>query len=705
MLDFDFSFDSKYSRSGSTQNWMERLTQLKLFNDENEHFEMTPENEVFEGLYDWLVYQRRLFNNGNLDSEKIKKLNKIGLDFNIDFLPLTEQEWEKKFEVVKEFQKRTGSFFISSNDLDNRPILSWLRYQKKLEKEGNLDDEKKKRLLDLGYSFTHSYRGKGGSSKPKNEEQWLTKLAELKEYFEKYDTFLVPKSNEDYAHLIPWIQYQKKLWREESLSSEREAKLLGIGFPFEESYRGKTIDSLNHIEEEKQSIDETWLENLNQLKSYYEKNKTWLIPTESDEYKSLKAWLQYQRLLFRNDRLSNEKTSKLTDLGYSFDLDFRGRKPQNNLVDWEEKLEELKFYYSKYNTFLIPKSLNQYQDLKKWLVEQKRLFKNNRLKENQIEQLQSIGYSFEKGYQGKKFEFEVDPNSRPSKKSSNKSQDSWEQTYLQLLNFKIAAGHCNVPRSYENKTLANYVSRNRYLFNKGELEIEKVEKLKLLQFEFTAPKTNAWENKFEKLKAFYELKGHSNYQKSDGDPSIYHWILGQRVNRRKNKLDPSQIAKLDSIKFIWEPNSKGASPRDDEWFNRLVELKRYKDEFGHVNVSQLDTKYKKLGRWLNDQRVMKKGRKNSKGETIYISQEREDFLEELGVIWDMKEHEWNTKLNQLKEFFDLNGHFTVKQSDKTFDGLYYWIYKIRKSGTTREKLDKLSSIGYPVDEINEIDND
>lgn len=705
-LDFDFSFDSKYSRSGSTQNWMERLTQLQLFKDEHENFDLTPENEVFEGLYDWLVYQRRLFNNDTLDSDKTTKLEEIGLDFHKDFLPQTEIEWENKLAAVKEHYERTGSFFISSTDLENRPLLSWLRYQKKLDKDGKLEEDKKKKLLDIGYSFTQSYRGKVRNSKPRNEDQWLVKFSELKEYFEKYETFLIPKSNEDYCHLIPWVQYQKKLWREENLSPEREAKLLGIGFPFDESYRGKTLNSLNHIPEEKQSVDNTWLDNLNQLKSYHEEYSTWLIPTDLDEYKSLKAWLQYQRQLFRQGKLNQEKVAKLTELGYSFDLDFRGRKPQNNQVDWEEKLEELRFYYSKYNTFLIPKSLNQYQDLKKWLVEQKRLFKNNRLTENQIEQLQSIGYSFDKNYQGRKFEFEVDPSSRPVKqKPATNNRDSWEQTYLHLVNFKIAEGHCNVPRSYENKTLANFVSRNRYLFKKGELENEKIEKLKLLQFEFIAPKTNAWENKFEELKSFYELNGHSNYQKSDGNPSIYHWILAQRVNKRKNLLDTTQIIKLDSIKFVWEPTSKGASPRDDEWFNRLIELKNYKEEFGHANVSQVDPKYKKLGRWLNDQRVMKKGRKNSKGEIIYLSNEREALLEELGVIWDMKEHEWNTKLNQLKEFFDLNGHFTVKQSDKTFDGLYYWIYKIRKSGTTREKLDKLSSIGYPVDEINEIDND
>ena len=137
----------------------------------------------------------------------------------------------------------------------------------------------------------------------------------------------------------------------------------------------------------------------------------------------------------------------------------------------------------------------------------------------------------------------------------------------------------------------------------------------------------------------------------------------------------------------------------------MIELKKYKEEFGHTNVSQIDPKYKKLGRWLNDQRVYKKGRKNTKGEITYLSEEREAFLEELGVIWDMKEHEWDTKLNLLKEFYEKYGHFNVKQSDKEFDGLYYWIYNIRKKGTSKVNITKLSTINFPIDELKEIENE
>ncbi|MFT7035757.1 MAG: hypothetical protein ACJA2S_004281, partial [Cyclobacteriaceae bacterium] len=266
-------------------------------------------------------------------------------------------------------------------------------------------------------------------------------------------------------------------------------------------------------------------------------------------------------------------------------------------------------------------------------------------------------------------------------------------------------GHCNVPRSHENKTLANFVSRNRYLYKKEELESEKIEKLKLLQFEFTAPKTNAWDKKFEELEAFFKQKGHSNYQKIDGNPSIYHWILGQRVYRRKRKLTEDRITKLDSIKFIWEPHSKVSSPNTDKWFNRLLELKEFKEKFGHANVSQLDANYKLLGRWLNDQRVLKKGRKKQNGKKIFLDEDRESLLNEVGIIWDMKEHEWNSKLMLLKEFFLKHGHFKVRQSDKEFDGLYHFLHKIRKKGTIKSKLNKLSSIGYPVNEITEIDNE
>jgi superfamily II DNA or RNA helicase len=111
-IDFDFSFESKYARTGTTQNWMERFSQLKLFYEENESFELTVVNEVFEGLYDWLVYQRRMFQSGSLDIEKIKEFQSIGLDFNKDFLSSSEIDGIKNSRRLKSSEKNLDHFIL-----------------------------------------------------------------------------------------------------------------------------------------------------------------------------------------------------------------------------------------------------------------------------------------------------------------------------------------------------------------------------------------------------------------------------------------------------------------------------------------------------------------------------------------------------------------------------------------------------------------
>lgn len=711
-LDFDFSFEHKYSRTGSNQNWLERFAELQLFFEENQHFELTSENEEFEGLYRWLVYQRRLYNNGSLSKDKLKKLESIGFDFENHFLPAHQTDWEERFTELKEYHAKNHTFYIPTKDKENKGLLLWLRYQRKLFREDKLDEEKKNKLLGLGYSFTQTYRGQSTRKPRKADDTWMAKFKQLREYHEKFKTFLIPKSNDEYKHLIPWIQYQKKQYRNIVLDESKSSRLKSIGFSFETDYRGKSIHQILNPEQRKErgltKADITWNEKFELLKDFFNEYKTFQIPGNKKELLPLRSWLQYQKQLFRNGKLTPERKEKLLSIGYSFDLDFRGRKvgsSNQKQKSWEEHFEQLKAYYSKYNTFLIPNSLPQYEYLKKWLQEQKRLFKLNRLEKRKIDLLSEIGYSFSIDYRGKKFDYERNPELR-NKPTKSKS-DSWEKNYLNLLNYKMKHGDCNVPRSYEDKTLANFVSRQRYLFKKGTLDQDKTEKLKFLEFEFYPRKSkqSAWDKHYEELKEFYTEKGHSKYQKRFGNETLYHWVLAQRVYRRKGKLSKQRIKKLDQIKFDWDPENKGTSPDDDQWLDMLIKLKAYKKKFGHANVSQVDPnpEYKRLGKWLNEQRGYKKGRKLG-NKRVYLNKEREELLNDVGVVWDMKEHEWNLKLNMLQEFYQKHGHFKVKQSDKDFQGLYNWLFRIKKKGTTEERASKLADIGFDVSEIEVIEN-
>ena len=148
---------------------------------------------------------------------------------------------------------------------------------------------------------------------------------------------------------------------------------------------------------------------------------------------------------------------------------------------------------------------------------------------------------------------------------------------------------------------------------------------------------------------------------------------------------------LDAIKFVWNPESTGGTPDDDVWLAMLEQLSLYKMKFGDCNVSQLNKDYKKLGRWVNDQRL-----NYSRGK---LHENRKELLEKLGFIWNKKEHEFDLKVKMLQEFYQKNGHFDVKQNDKEFGGLYDWLHRIIKKGTTEERKKKLESVGFDTSEI------
>ncbi|WP_371823820.1 helicase associated domain-containing protein [Lentimicrobium sp. L6] len=309
------------------------------------------------------------------------------------------------------------------------------------------------------------------------------------------------------------------------------------------------------------------------------------------------------------------------------------------------------------------------------------------LSENRIEKLKTIGFPFESDFRGKKIinEDEV------IEKSKKPQRNTWEQNYLRLLDYKIKYGNCNVPKTFEEKSLSYFVTRQRHNFKTQNLTEEQIKKLELLGFEWEVtrqPNTISWELRFNSLNDFFKKHGHSHYKKTDGDETLYHWVLLQRMDFKKGKLNEEKITRLNTLKFIWDAKSLAFSGRPDEerWSLMYEKLKQFKSENGHCLVPQLYSEDKSFGRWVNDQRNNKK-----KGR---LSEEREKLLQELDFIWDTKKYEWNQKLKLLSEFHNEFGHFEVKQSDKGFGGLYYWLFKIRKEGTTPERRKKLEDIGY-----------
>ena len=85
----------------------------------------------------------------------------------------------------------------------------------------------------------------------------------------------------------------------------------------------------------------------------------------------------------------------------------------------------------------------------------------------------------------------------------------------------------------------------------------------------------------------------------------------------------------------------------DEIFNLLIE---YKGRVGHCNVPRFHkVDGKNLGEWLSTQRNEKK-----RGTLDTV---KEKQLEELGMVWDVLEYEWDENIKLLVEYKDREGQF------------------------------------------------
>ena len=700
-IEFNFEFQSQSGSDAGLIVWSDRLSELSDYFDLYGDYNIPRNDPDYKSLIIWLRHQRSLQLQGNLSEEKLSWLEEIKFSLDDFFSTDDVENWNSNLQKLKDYFENTGSFYIAQNDEENKSLLSWIRYQKSLFKQEKLSDEKIEKLKNIGYSFEINYRGKGVRIKNNEiDNEWLEMLNNLKAYFDKNKTFLIPNKDKTNQTLGNWLRYQKSLYNTGMLGANKEKQLLDIGYSFSLNFRGKSLNSisneLNPVE--KEDKPSPWEMRFAEFQQYYLNNQTFFIPSDDKELLPLLSWVRYQRILYKEDKLENDKLEKFKELGYSFELDFRGRKgnDENSIKDdWFTRLSQLQEYFKETGTFFIKGNDKDNSDLLQWLRYQRILKKQEKLTTEQLEALSNIGYSFGIKYYGQ---------GREQKQKIEKPEierNSWDSNYLRLLNFKMKVGNCNVPRDYkDDKPLANFVVRQRAYYKQGKLNNDQINKLEFLGFEWEVDRTKvwmeAWNNKYSQLLTVFKETKSSHITSSYVDNTLYTWVLQQRMKKRNNELSDEQIKRLDDIDFNWNPEATSSSPDDERWFEMLEQLAHYKEKFGVCNVSQLNNDYKKIGRWVNDQRL-----NYSRGKLL---EHRKELLEELGFIWNTKEHEFDLKVKMLQDFYQKNGHFEVKQSDKEYGGLYDWLYKIITKGTTEERKKKLESIGYNTSKIKTIEN-
>lgn len=129
-----------------TDKWEHAFTFLMRFKQREGHCNVPgghKEDEVHLG--DWLYHQKRCKQKGKLKLNYLQRLNDVGVTWTQD------EQWQKKYLLLEEFKEREGHCNVMRNHKENGVNLgTWLLYQKRKRKKGNLDPIYQRRLKDIG---------------------------------------------------------------------------------------------------------------------------------------------------------------------------------------------------------------------------------------------------------------------------------------------------------------------------------------------------------------------------------------------------------------------------------------------------------------------------------------------------------------------------------------------------------------------------
>jgi hypothetical protein len=219
----------------------------------------------------------------------------------------------------------------------------------------------------------------------KFEEQWQENYKLAKQFYEEKGNLLIPvdyiKNN---IKLGIWIKNQRKKYKENKLSQEKIDLLNQIGMIWK-------IDKNNQIIKERRTKaikkDEQWMENYQLAKQYYSENGNLLISIDYEmNNKKLGIWISYQRGRFNGTRfpfLTQTEIDLLNEIEMVWDV---------YEAQWKSTYNLVKKYYENNNNLKMPKNYKiNNVNLYTWILIQRKLYKQNKLSQEKINLLETIG--------------------------------------------------------------------------------------------------------------------------------------------------------------------------------------------------------------------------------------------------------------------------------------------------------------------------
>lgn len=349
--------------------------------------------------------------------------------------------WDMYYASAKQYYQENGNLEVPARYIteEGYSLGGWLNNQKAIRKGtivGKLTEDQIQKLDSIGMIWDSL------------DYFWKQNFRLAKEYYLAHGNLDVPTNfrSKDGKHLGNWIFRQRQLYKSNALTEEQIKKLDSIG-----------MDWMDRV-------DRIWENGFIEAKNYSEEYENLSVPKNfrSKTNFPLGIWIQRQRSLYKNNKISEDRIKRLTGIGMNWNPD-----------NWEHRFDLVKQYYEEHgNINISQKEVIQGVWLGKWIVSQKKAMQEGKLTHEQIEMLKTL------------------PMEEVGRKDNR-----WWSMYEEAKKYYEEFGNLNIPVNYltsNGKKLSDWIIRQRRNYKLGKMPSEHKEKLDDIGFVWNLG--NTWTN-------------------------------------------------------------------------------------------------------------------------------------------------------------------------------------------------------------------
>ena len=198
--------------------WALRFEQLREYREQYGNVRVPARWKGNLSLGRWVVHQRELYRAGEIEPDRAKRLEELGMEWRIPDTHVEERDryLERMLARLVAYRERYGHAGVTSER--DRRLARWIQRQRSSRKAGTLKNHRLERMNAVGFPWEPVDCG------------WEEQFAQLQEFRKRFGHAQVPVKWKQDLKLGRWVGHQRELYRAGILRPDYRRRLEEIGF-------------------------------------------------------------------------------------------------------------------------------------------------------------------------------------------------------------------------------------------------------------------------------------------------------------------------------------------------------------------------------------------------------------------------------------------------------------------------------------------